>query len=126
MKLVELLEGTAKIIESQKIIDHGSIRCLFSIEACNYIMQAEGCSKVYLNTIGDDKLANELLKLTIMPEKLMSIDTDDLISFLCEVNNAYYGDEIENYLARDEEDELQRLEALITTVQEHIHVLRPK
>ncbi len=116
MKIKALITSIAKLVESREIIDHGFIRCLHDDNAVREIESAEGCDEVGTGSIGDDDLASELVELSENGDRIAELDFDDL----SKLEDAYRGDDIESYLDSEKEDELRRLDSLITAAREII------
>jgi hypothetical protein len=108
MKLKDLIHSVAKLVEQRDIIDHGSIRCLYSDQAVHDIESAEDCDEVGTGTIGDDDLAEKLRELC-EDDRLADQYLEDLVK----LEDAYRGEDIEDYLDDEKEDEFKKLEALI-------------
>lgn len=109
MKINDLIKAVAKLVEEREIIDHGSIRCIYSDQAVSEIESAEGCEEVDTGTIGDDDLASELDDLSDDGEAIGELDFDDLVA----LEYAYRGHSIADYIDDEKEDELQCLDSLI-------------
>lgn len=114
MTIKNLLLAVASLVEERRIIDHGSIRCLWSPSAARSIESVEdlGDYEVETGTIGDDALAEQLRELAEDPG---GIDVDDLGRFL---SDAFLGSSVEDYLDTQNEDELRALDALINRARE--------
>ncbi len=63
MKINELIRNVSHLVASRETIDHGSIRCLYSEQACISIASVEGCDDVGTGIVGDDDLAASLAAL---------------------------------------------------------------
>jgi len=111
MTIKELLESVANLVEEREIIDHGSIRCLYSEEAVRSIQSAEDVEEVDTGTIGDNDLASKLRRLAEDPG---DVDTEDLR----ELDYAHLGNDIEDYVEPEAEDELEHLSRLIEAARE--------
>ena len=107
MKRIPTLEQIANLIEERDIIDHGTIRMLWSRNAAKGIADAEGISSDDIGdgTIGDDDLA----------ECIRDLDGYDAWVYRLAIiaSDAWRGDDLQGYIEPDSEDELRRLEALI-------------
>ena len=114
MKINELIRNIAHLVESRETIDHGSIRCLWSQEGVDSIMGAEDCDDVDTGTVGDDDLAAELDDLAGDGDRIAELHLDDLVK----LERAYRGLSLESYLEREEEDELIKLDCLISAARE--------
>lgn len=114
MKIKELIQSVAKLVETREIIDHGSIRCLHSDQVVRDIEGAEGCDEVGTGEIGDDDLASELFDLSEDGDQIAELYFEDLKN----LEDAYLGDSVDDYIDRDKEDELKRLYALIEVARE--------
>jgi hypothetical protein len=108
MKISELILTVASLVEERKIINHGSIKCLYSDEDARDIQQAEGCDEVDTGIIGDNELSQKLTEL-IEDGTLGDIHFDALLRL--EID--YIGDRVEDYIRSGEEDELKNLRDLI-------------
>lgn len=120
MKIKEMLAEVAALVAEREIIDHGSIRCLYSAQACREIESAEGCDEVETGTIGDDELAEKISEILENPERLL--DADDLLDVLRDLDRAHRGGEISDYLENDE-DELSRLDDLIEAAEKFVEAV---
>lgn len=113
MQIKELIKNVSNLIESREIISHGSIRCLHSDQAVSEIEEAEPCDEVGTDIIGDDDLASELSDLSEDGDRIADLDFNDIKS----LEDVYRGSDLEDYIQRDEEDELDLLEQLIDAAQ---------
>lgn len=114
MKLNELIRNIAKLVESRETIDHGSIRCLHSDNAVSEIESAEGCDSVDTGTVGDDDLAASLMEISEDGDQIAELHFEALVK----LENAYRGDDIQDYLDAEKEDELVKLDKLIDAARE--------
>lgn len=105
----ELIRSVADLVSERRTIDHGSIRCLWSEAAVNSIFSVEDCDEVDEGTIGDDALASDLLDLSQNGDRMSEIDLDRL----WDLSLAHLGSSEYDYLDRNAEDELKRLDHLI-------------
>jgi hypothetical protein len=102
----DLLRSVAALVDEREIIDHGSIRCLYSQSAVDSICEAEGCDEVEVGRIGSSDLCERLLDFAEDPAGLY-------LSDLVALERAYQGADIQDYLDEENEDELRALERLI-------------
>jgi hypothetical protein len=109
MKINELIKNVSRLVESREIIDHGTIRMLYSDRAVEEIADAEGCDEVDTGTIGDDDLAEKLSDLAEDGDLIAELYLEDLVA----LERAYRGEYVTNYLDNGREDELNNLGALI-------------
>lgn len=114
MKINELIKSVANLVETRETIDHGTIRCLHSENAVREIMSAEGCDDVDTGTVGDDDLAAELAELAEDGDRIADLHLDDLVN----LEHAYRGADVTDYLTAEKEDELKNLDTLIERARE--------
>lgn len=110
MTIQNMLQSIASLIEEREIIDHGTIRCLYSADVVRSIEQAEG-EDVEIGTIGDDELAERLRELAEDPG---GIEVDDL----ARLERVFLGESIEDYVEAENEDELKKLDRLISAAED--------
>lgn len=109
MTVKELIKSVANLVEERETIDHGTIRCLHSDQGVRDIESCEpDCGEVGTGTVGDDELT----------EKLREIADNDQegeinLKALENLEYAYRGDDIEDYVTTGKEDELILLDKLI-------------
>lgn len=113
MKIKDLLLSASRLVASRDIIEHGSIRCLYSERSASEISSAEGCEEVDTSTVGDDELSAELAELA-NSEQVAEIRTRDLYA----LERAFRGEEIADYIDAEAEDELISLDKLIEAARE--------
>lgn len=110
------LEQIAALVEEREIIDHGSIRCLYSEEACESIEQVDS-DEVGVSTIGSYALAAAIRSL--------EGDEEALLRLAVEAAPDYMGAEIADYIDPSREDEISALEDFVGTVSDMVsHVDR--
>lgn len=114
MKIAELIQAVSNLVETREIIEHGSIRCLFSQRTVDEICSAEDCDEVDTGIIGDDDLAAELSDLAENGDQIAELHLEDLVK----LEDAYRGEDITDYLDSEKEDELKKLDALIDAARE--------
>jgi hypothetical protein len=114
MKIAELIKAVSNLVETREIIEHGSIRCLFSQSTVDEIYSAEDCDEVDTGIIGDDDLAAELSDLAENGDQIAELHLADLVK----LEDAYRGEDITDYLDSEKEDELKKLDALIDAARE--------
>ena len=110
MTIQNTLQAVARLVGERDIIDHGTIRCLYSVDAVRSIVQAEDVD-VETGTIGDNELAKRLHELVEEPG---GIEVDDLIR----LDRVFLGESIDDYIESEEEDELKKLDRLIDAARE--------
>lgn len=116
MKTIVTLEQIAALVEEREIIDHGSIRCLYSEEACESIEQVDS-DEVGVSTIGSYALAAAIRSLDGEEEALLRLAV--------EAAPDYMGAEIADYIDPSREDEISALEDFVATVSDMVsHVDR--
>jgi hypothetical protein len=113
IKIKELIKTVASLVESRAIIDHGSIRCLYSEKTASEIESAEGC-EADTGTIGDDDLAAELADLAENGDRIADLWLGDLV----ELERSYLGDSVNDYIDDEKEDSLGALGELIEAARE--------
>lgn len=113
MKIKELLSSVAELVEIREIIAHISIRCLNSQQAVREIERAEGCNKVGTDFIGDEAVADRLRSIVEDGELLLELDIDALK----DLEVAYLGSRLQDYVDKDKEDELYMLDDLVAAAQ---------
>lgn len=111
MKINELIKSISNLVETRKIINHGSIRCLPTADAA---VRSDDCDEVGTETIGDDDLAAGLAELAVDGDRIADLHLGDLVK----MEDAYRGDDISDYVDDDREDELSRLDLLIDRARE--------
>lgn len=122
MNIKDLCEKLASITEQRDIIHHGSIRCLFSDAGIRDIALAEDIDRedVGVSTIGSDELAEKLGDIASGEYDFLKVDPQDLaeglnsLLWLVRAN----GPTLNDYIEKDEEDELKDLDGIILRAQE--------
>jgi hypothetical protein len=112
MKIRELLNNVSKLVSERDIIDHGSIRCLYSETAAREILSMERHEEeeeIGTGTIGDDELSSDIAELAEDGDRVLDLDFDALKSLEYE----YRGEDIRDYLEEEREDEFRNLDRLI-------------
>lgn len=120
MKLKNLLQEVATLVEEREIIDHGTIRCLHTQADVDSICSAEDIEEVDLGSVGDDELAEKIRKIIESPDCLLDADADDLGEAITQLWDAHKGPSVEDYLESEKEDELHKLDNLITAAEKLI------
>ena len=100
-------------MEERKIIDHGSIRCIWSATADQEIQAGEPCDEVGTGIIGDDDLAAELIEI-VENDSEGEIDFDSLRK----LEDFFRGLDLDDYIDSEKEDELKKLDKLIDAARE--------
>lgn len=108
MKINELLKSVAHLVQVRKTIDHGAIRCIYSDQRVRDIEACEACEEVDTGEVGDDELTEELGQI-VEDEREGQINFDALKK----LENAYRGDDLDDYLLGEQEDELKQLDTLV-------------
>lgn len=114
MKINELIREASDLVAAREIIDHGSIRCLWSQAAVDSIESAEGCEKVGTGLVGDDDLAAELSELAGDGDRIADLE----IAAIVALEDVYRGADITDYIDAEAEDELTRLDQFIDAARE--------
>lgn len=114
MKIKELLKWVSILVVERETIDHGTIRCLHCDNWVREIEQAEGCDEVGTGRIGDDDLADDLAELAEDGDRIADLHIEDIRK----LEDAYRGEDIDDYIDGDKEDELKRLDTLIDAARE--------
>lgn len=116
MKTIVTLEQIAALVEEREIIDHGSIRCLYSEEACESIEQVDS-DAVGVSTIGSNALAAAI--------RCLYSEEEALLRLAVEAAPDYMGAEIADYIDPSREDEISALEDFVDAVSDMVsHVDR--
>jgi hypothetical protein len=116
MKINEFIQAVSKLVEEREIIDHGSIRMLYSEQAIRDIESAEGCEQVDTGTIGDAEIAEKLGTIADDSDLIANLDIDDLLR----LEKEFRGVDVEDYTTPEKEDELRNLENLIAAAAEFV------
>ena len=114
MKINELIKAVANLVVSREIIDHGTIRCIYSKQAVQDIESAEGCDEVGTGEIGDDELAGVLEQMAENGDMMADLD----LGVLVRLEKEYIGDDLENYISDSMKNELCALNRLIYAARE--------
>jgi hypothetical protein len=114
MTIKELLLSTAELVDEREIIEHGSIRCLWSQEHVDAIRMAEDYVRIGTGIVGDSELSHKLRHLAKDSDRIGDIT----FSGLACLESYHRGDDIRDYIDSDREDELFRLDRLIMAAME--------
>jgi len=115
MTIKEFITSVARLVKERDIINHGSIRCLYSDQAARDIESVEDCDEVDTDTIGDDELSQKLTDI-VDEDREGSLDFD----LLQKLEYKYRGGSVDDYIVGDKEGELENLDKLIEAARELI------